>query len=198
MNEFLVKLIQNANNGGGNPYHDELGKFTSGPKASMGEYGMSAEERYNNGTRKIEFPKNSRESESFQKAHQITTIAADEIVNSKRSSVREEAYARKAINAAWQIKYSADNIAKLSGEEKTPKNIALINKEISKLEKQQEKLLKSIPVAEKSLKRKEKMLKSGQLSDTSTMREEFIGVYGGKAALGGINTLKYIAKSLTE
>ena len=46
------------------------------------------------------------------------------------------------------------------------------------LEKQQEKLLKSIPLAEKSLKRKEKMLKSGQLSDTSTMREEFIGVYG--------------------
>lgn len=198
MNEFLIKLIQNANNGGGNPYHDELGRFTSGPSSSMGSYGTSAEERYNNGTRKIEFPKNSRESENFQKAHQIVSIAADEITDSKRSSIRKEAYATKAINAAWQIRYSASNIAKLSGEEKTPKNIALINKEISKLEKHQEKLLKSISLAEKSLEKKEKMLRRGDLSDTSTMKEEFIGVYGGKAALGGINTLKYIAKSLTE
>ena len=35
MNEFLVKLIQNANNGGGNPYHDAEGKFTSGPNSSF-------------------------------------------------------------------------------------------------------------------------------------------------------------------
>ena len=35
MNEFLVKLIQNAGNGGGNPYHDAEGKFTSGPNSSF-------------------------------------------------------------------------------------------------------------------------------------------------------------------
>lgn len=35
MNEFLIKLVQNANNGGGNPYHDAEGKFTNGPNKSF-------------------------------------------------------------------------------------------------------------------------------------------------------------------
>lgn len=38
MNEFLVKLIQNARNGGGNPYHDEKGRFTNGPSSAFGKF----------------------------------------------------------------------------------------------------------------------------------------------------------------
>lgn len=38
MNEFLIKLIQNANNGGGNPYHDEKGRFTNGPSGAFGKF----------------------------------------------------------------------------------------------------------------------------------------------------------------
>ena len=204
MNEFLVKLIANSNNGGGNPYHDEDGKFTFAPVNSFAKLGFESTAPHGSSISK-KHPLQA--AAKFRNADGFYTLMNDKQLEAMAlyhdGFEQMEKCFKNTINGGEKIKKEGKEIA-----EKAEKMKRLINgyskssDSSSKAKEYYNDIIKSdikmFGLDPAKLKRRkqllEKALKSADINPEKNFYEKAITAYS--LLSSGVNTLKYINENL--